>query len=365
MKIAVLLPQSTTHPQLGYDFYLALQQCLQFHDEVIEWYSASIGFGTDENDILSKAEDFILNKQIDLLVAFVDFPKVECLTNLLETTNTNLFVVNMGAKMPINWEGHKHLFFLNLQETFLSYMTGQKITQKQAIVMANYYEGGYSPCQIMSDAFMNKGGEIIYNFIPHTVSPILEMDILDEILKEQTTETAMLCFYSAPLTNVFWEEWKKLEHKQLVSIFGSSTFLMESIAVQHDILIASNSKGFIAWDKTLDNAVNKEFIQNFEEKYNRSANCFSALGWDLGIVINHIIKQNNYQFDELQLTRGSVKYDDDFQSIITPASYLSIQNKQLLIEQLSSEDTYEAWQNFKLANQSPNQAGWINTYLCS
>ena len=49
MKIAVLLPQSTTHPQLGDDFYLALQQCLQFHDEVIEWHSESIGFGTDEN----------------------------------------------------------------------------------------------------------------------------------------------------------------------------------------------------------------------------------------------------------------------------------------------------------------------------
>lgn len=365
MKIAVLLPQSTTHPQLGYDFYSALQICLQTKGLEIEWHSASIGFGTDENEMISKAEDFILNKQVDVLVAFADFPKISGLANLLSATHVPLFVVNMGAKLPADWVGHPMMYYLTAQETLLSHLTGKLITEPQAIIAANYYEGGYSPCQIMINSFMTTGGEILYNFIPHTVKPEFELNEVDTFLAEYQQPLAMMCFYSSPLTAVFWEQWETMQHREQIYLYAGSTFLMESLRHHKDQLKQTNCMGLVAWHKGIETIENKSYLQLFEEKNKRNATCFGALGWDLGIVLHHYLTQQNTSFDDVEITRGKVSYDKDFQTIIAPAYQLTTGGNLLDFQFIPTSKLYEAWIDFKETNPEPITTGWVNTYLCS
>ena len=368
MKIGVLLPKSTTHPFLGYDFYLALQQSVQYLEQEVEWQSASIGFGTDENDILSKAEDLILNKQIDVLVAFADYPKILCLATLLEMTGINVFVVNNGAKLPEDWSRYSNFFFLSLQESLLSYMTGKEVVKnglQKGIIASNYYDAGYAPCQMMTDAFMQNKGDIVFNFIPHTIKPVFEMNMIDAFMQNNPSSTALLCTYSSPLTKVFWEQWNLLSHSSQLAIYGSSTFLMESIKDFKEETIKASCKGFLAWDKSIDEVVNATYIKKFEEKHKRTATCFGALGWDLGIVLHHIMVHNDDEFDGLQLTRGESAYDRENQVIISPAYFANCTNDTISLEKIDQKEMLSNWSDFKSTYSTPNQAGWINTYLCS
>lgn len=381
MKIAVLIPSSTTHPQLGYDFYLSLQYALAQCDIVVEWMSASIGFGVDDVDMLAKAEDLLLNKGADLLVAFADYPKISKLFPLLEAVNKELVVVNMGAKLPLDWHPHPLVFHLSLQESLLAYVTGKTIYEegsKQLVLASNYYEGGYAPCQLVVDAFMQEGGEIIYNFIPHSKGEAFSLEPLTTYLTESKNNLTIFASYSNPLTTVFWQQWSQQCFSQEHGLWGSSTFLMESLVTHRDVLIHNNhTSGFIAWDRALDNEENTLFLRVFEQKLNRVASCFAALGWDAGLLIAKALqdKQGNSSFSliasmadlagPIRLTRGEAIVDKDFLTLIAPVYRLSVIDKKIQYQTIAAMEMLSVWQDLKAQHPQPNQNGWFNTYLCS
>lgn len=381
MKIAVLIPSSTTHKQLGYDFYLSLQHALAHQDAAIEWMSTSIGFGTDEADMLAKAEDLLLNKGADLLVAFADYPKISALFPLLEAVNKQLLLVNMGAKLPADWRPHPQVFHLNLQESLLAHIAGKTLYEEgnnQFALATNYYEGGYAPCQLAVDAYMHQGGMIGYNFIPHSKGEAFSIEPLTTYLAESEAEVAVYANYSHPLTTVFWEQWQKSDAAHHNVLWGSSILLMEILSTQPDSL--PNSKhitGLIAWHSALDNAENKIFMQQFQQKLNRPANPFAALGWDAGLLIAKAIKdtQAGETFsliasmlalnEPLKLSRGEALVDKDFQIVIAPAYRLSVTAGRLHYQTIDARELLAAWQELKQQHPQPNQNGWLNTYLCS
>ncbi|SFS46491.1 ABC-type branched-chain amino acid transport system, substrate-binding protein [Sphingobacterium wenxiniae] len=381
MTIAVLLPSSTTHKQLGYDFYLSLQYALEQEHKDIEWMSSSIGFGTDEVDMLAKAEDMLLNRGADLLIAFADYPKLSVVFPLLEAVNKQLLLVNMGAKLPVDWRPHPQVFHLNLQESLLAHIAGKTLYQEgnpEFVLATNYYEGGYAPCQLAVDAYMQQGGTVGYNFIPHTKGETFSIEPLTTYLAESETKPAIYANYSHPLTTVFWEQWQKSAAAQENILWCSSILLMEILATDPDTLL--NSKhitGLVAWHHALDNVENTTFVQQFQQKLNRPGNHFGALGWDAGLLITHALQayQARQPFElvaaltnsasPIKLSRGEAVVDKDFQMLIAPAYRLSVVDRQLHYHVLDAAELLAAWQELKQQHPQPNQNGWFNTYLCS
>lgn len=380
MKIAVLLPSSTTHKQLGYDFYLALQYALAYKQIPVEWMSASIGFGVDEADMLSKAEDLLLNRGADLLVAFADYPKISHLFPLLEATNKELLLVNMGSRLPENWQPHPSVFHLNLQESLLAHLGGKTLYHEGTVTAAlasNYYEGGYIPCQLIIDAFMQEGGDISYNFIPQSKAANLSIEPLVSYIRSAMDVPTVIASYSDPLTTLFLTQWKEstIAHTKL---WGSSTLLMDTLASDPSLLMANTAvSGILAWYRELDTPENQNFVRVFEQKLNRKASYIAALGWDTGLLLARGMSSEAEQgpirlkdiLDDpnatLELTRGKALMDTAFNTVVAPAYRLYVEDKQLCYEVIEAKNTLIEWQDLKLAHQTPNQNGWLNTYLCS
>lgn len=381
MKIAVLLPNSTTHKQLGYDFYLGLQYALAYRQISVEWMSASIGFGVDEDDMRSKAEDLLLNKGADVLLAFADYPKVSCLFPLLEAMNKELLVVNMGAKLPVSWEPHPLVFHLNLQESLISHMGGYMLREEgvgTVTLAANYYEGGYAPCQLIIDSFMKEGGTIDYNFIPQAKGQHFSIAPLTAFLADTENEAMVIASYSNPLTEVFLTQWREGKTGNVdKSLWCSSTLLMDALA-QDPALLGTATSGILAWYRELDTAENLVFVHEFERKLNRKATFSAALGWDAGLFLKKAIsmaKENDrfslksimeVQNGSIALTLGEARLDATFNTVVAPAYRLSIDgNNQWRYQTIAAEQMLEQWLDLKLMHTVPNQNGWFNTYLCS
>lgn len=378
MRIAVLTPSSTTHPMLGYDFYLALQAAIGYHQFDVEWLSASIGFGTDEADMRSKAEDLLLNKQADLLVVFADYPKVSCLFPLLEAVNKEMLLVNMGAKLPEDWTLQPRVTHLHMQEALFASLTGQLAYEeggKQGVLTTNNYDGGYATVQMLVDGYMQEGGEIVFNQVQLSKPSDFSLDELATVLGEADRNTAVLCSYSNPLTALFWRDWASLQQSS-VCLFGSSTFLMESIEQHKDSLIKSGTSGFMAWHAGLDNAQNRQFVSQFEQHFGRNPSCFAALGWDAGLLLLQAIQHSDahklslkskamWHKPTIALTRGEALWDASNQTIIAPAYQLRVADSKFEWQEVGAAQILNNWKEFKKNYSQPSQHGWYNTYLCS
>lgn len=380
-KIAVLLPNSTTHKQLGYDFYLSMQYAMAHHHAQVEWMSASIGFGVDEADMLTKAEDLLLNRGAAILIVFAEYPKVAHLFPLLEALNKEMLLVNMGAKLPPDWNIHPLVFHFNMQEALLAYYSGKELHHKgvnQVALAANYYEGGYSPCQLIIDSFVHKGGDITYNFIPQSKGQFFPITPLIDYLETAEPDVAIVAYYSNPLTSIFLEQWHAAEMSDKPLLWGGSTCLMDALATCPEYIQSDETlDGLLAWYRDLDTAENKLFVSTFETKLKRPASYIAALGWDTGLLLlrvlhdhredsemsfNTLLKKDG---DPIILTRGRIAVDTRFNTIIAPAFRMHRTRAALSYDPIAAETLLEEWQDLKDNIPQPNQNGWFNTYLCS
>lgn len=380
-KIAVLLPSSTTHKQLGYDFYLAMQYAMEHKQIAVEWMSASIGFGVDEVDMLSKAEDLLLNRGADMLVAFAEYPKISHLFPLLEALNKELLMVNMGAKLPPDWNVHPLVFHFNLQESLLAFRSGKELIARgvqKAALAANYYEGGYSPCQQIIDSFVESGGDITYNFIPQSKGQFFSIAPLEAYLEQEESNVTVLANYSNPLARVFLDQWASKPVGKKHSLWASSACLMDALDVCPEHLSSSaDVTGLLAWYKELDTEENRTFVTVYEGKLKRAASYVAALGWDTGLLLAAAMTNSTSDrnaalsglledgLSDILCTRGKVLTDIAYHSFIAPAFRFSSTGGQFHFELIPAESLRSEWQDLKDKTPHPNQNGWFNTYLCS
>ncbi len=376
MKVAVLLPSSTTHSQMSYDFYQSMQLVVEKSEFDVEWLSASIGFGIDDGDILTKAEDLLLNKRADVLIAFADYPKVTTLFPLLEACNREMLIVNMGSKLPDDWMIHPRVTHLNLQEALLARSTGMHPRAGGGVFFSNQYDGGYAMGQLLVDAYLAQGGEIISNFIPKAVSiAAFDMAPLLDYLKNLDKEANLLLVQSNPVTSAFWKEWIQISKRPLMRC--NSTFLMESLAAHSATLLANQVFGHFAWDKDSSINENVTFVRCFEEEFQREASFFGALGWDAGLILLQAISRKvpgaplsiarvfATEDSQVELSRGAAMLDAGSNTIIAGSYFLQIENGEKQVFSVSAQDNLNTWADIKRLYPIPNPAGWFNTYLCS
>lgn len=378
MKIAVLLPSSTTHKQISYDFYQSMQLVVERGEHKVEWMSASIGFGINEEDILTKAEDMLLNKRADILIVFADCSKVKAIFPVLEATNREMLLVNMGAKFHEDWTTHPKVVHLNLQEALLARLTGlTRQPGSQGIFFSNQYDGGYAMGQMLVDAFIEKQGEIVFNFVPKAVS-ISELSIepLLQFVRLRDDICDLLLVNSNPVTATFWKQWTSSPDKQC-KMYANSTFLMESLAEHEDALLTQEISGHFAWLRNLEVPENIDFVKHFETEMKREATFFGALGWDTGLILRRIMISQSAEEpvsmvqvlgrknEPIDLTRGSAQWDAESNMIVTDAYFLDIKKGEMKISRVVVENILDSWHELRRIYPIPNTTGWFNTYLCS
>ena len=126
MKAGIIYPQSKVHPEIMTDYVGALKISLDefISSKKIELVYEGIGLGGEGKVIVEKVEKLLLIDEVDLLVAFMDFPFLSLVTSLINASNKLLILVNTGANYPEEWLLPSNVVCLSLQHSFCCWLTG-------------------------------------------------------------------------------------------------------------------------------------------------------------------------------------------------------------------------------------------------
>ncbi len=376
MKLGILLPKSTTHPLIGYDFLASLKLSMDTSGiNNYEVVTGNIGFGIDEDLIYQETERLCIEEGVDLLIAYADRPKIDGIFPLLKALNKLLIVVNSGGKYPESWQREENVIYLTLNELLNCRLTG-KLAANEGILKGamatSFYDGGYSLCHAIVEGFVDGKGQVEYNYISK-LNADLDTSSMIDFLKSQTDQFAVLSVFSGDLASEFIQQ---IGYSQLdtVSIYASPMFLLDSMRKMEPSLL--KVKGYLSWCPTLDLPLNKSFMEIFKESTKREASVFAALGWDAGLICKELAgSQSTHDYKATEMisylkeqkirgTRGNLELDLDTQHYLAPSYLLTIKNGEpvLLVDPIA--DAF-IWKEMVVATEELPLTGWFNTYLCS
>jgi len=380
MKAGILLPKSTTHPSIGYDFLTGMKLAVKRHAQwACDWTTANIGFGVDEQLLVEKAEQLCLNEGVDVLVAFADHPRVGVLFPIVKSLNKLLIVVSAGAKYPVSWERHDHVIFLMLNEYLLARLTGGRAAAeglRDGVMATNFYDGGYAIAGSIVDGFRQEGGNIAYNFVGRQLTNALDTAPLLAFLDTCRERLAILATFSGAPTSAFVRALVDKLPEQ-AQVYGNPTMLAEwEAAPEPDATDVPALCGYAAWSRTLVNEENQTYITAFEAALGRAATPFGALGWDAGQVVAALAAtadKHGWKGDKaprcleqeaITGARGELVFDRATHYFLAPAHWVAGKNENTM-DRLAAVEVQQAWKHLVGSLASPPQSGWFNTYLCS
>lgn len=377
-NIGILLPKSSTHPEIGYDFFFGMKAYFanQF-DSDPSFHTANIGFGIDDDQMYSEAERMFLEKNVDVLVVFAEHPKVDKIFPLAAQFRRVILVVNPGAKYPIDWQAPEYVVFLTMGE-----MLSAKLASKNAIShlgiskginATNFYDGGYG----IGDGFYlgqeSAGGEVLFTFVSKHLEPDFDPQPLIEFLTGNQEPLLIYAIYTGKILPLFL---KALEDSKTQST------MVCSAAMLHEIIAEEFQNRFSLPEIFAVSSLNPEWQNTgfqpindfFKNEAKREVSPFSYLGWDAGEVLHQLssLPANDWQNMALKLetatitgSRGILSFHLKTGHFIGNHYQVQLRGPQLEVSKIEISEVIKEWEQIQERRPQPPQVGWFNTYLCS
>ncbi|WP_297337901.1 hypothetical protein [Algoriphagus sp.] len=382
-KVGVLLPGSTTHPQMGYDFFFGLKKGLkQYFRDSITLISANIGYGKDEEVLYKEAEQLVLNHDVILLVAFADYPKAEKLVTLSEKLDIPLILVGSGARFP-NPKVHSKVWYLNLGELFAMSFLGIQVKKQhqtsQISLQTDFYNGGYD----MFDAFGKSFGSLEEKIGAINISSTKEEEFSIESIKpffnSGKKPQVILSILSAPSSGFFLE---KIKTENIEStLLASPTFIQElMIKKEKEEEFSGLFSGCSTWVVGKDHTKDKKFTENFIADLSRFHSPYTALGWEVSLFIERMLElelsnssssfspeslDQSFLSHPIQGVRGILHFDSPSRSFLSELYWVEVSSDSIQVTEIEIETALSAWKQTLQKTPAPLYPGWVNTYLCS
>jgi hypothetical protein len=377
-NIGILLPKSSTHPDIGYDFYFGLKAYFADKpdfDPAI--HTSNIGYGIDDDLMYSEAERMFLEKNIDTLVVFAEHPKVDKIFPLAAQFRRIILVVNPGAKYPVDWQAPDYVVFLTIGE-----MLSAKLAAKNAISdlgiskginATNIYDGGYG----IGDGFYlgqeSVDGEVLFTFVSKHLEDEFDTNPLMDFLKEIQDQILIYSIFTGNILPLFLNT---------ISSYNSHLILVSSAAMLHEIIDKEFQNSFSLPEIFAVTSLNPEWKNTefqpihdfFKNDAKREVSPFSFLGWDAGEVLHQLALASGaewhdkaQQLEKTTITgsRGAMKFHLKTGHFIGIQYKVQLRGKQLKVSKIDLEEVLKEWEQFMVSRPHPPQVGWLNTYLCS
>ena len=382
LRIGILLPRSTLFPSLGLDILNGIKYFLKkqkLSDEV-KLITDNIGFGVNEQEVYSKTEKMLLQEDVDMVILCADTKITEMLQPLFTASNKILLAVNFGANFPENWQPAPTTITHSLNFCLHTRLTGKLTaleTNKKAVNVVSYFDGGYRQCYCMLQSHQENGGVPVFNYVTAHKSADFTLAPLADFLEQNSDVNTLLCLFAGDMAEMFYREVSPLQKKYNLNLYVSPMMMEASLkdTLGNEFNI-DNVKGFIPWHASLKNNANDIFKETISAA-GHTANYFSLLGWETGMILNEIIRQNNSgnsnatkvvkaltatSFDS---PRGWMKIDALTQNSYGPSYLATYKNNFEISIGNEVENMEEEWSAFTKEKLPPGESSsWRNTYLC-
>lgn len=381
MKIGLLYTTSLAHPNLMIDFINGLKSAL--HNELtqnVQLISESVGFGGNEKEVLEKTEKLLIIENVNVLIAYIDLRVLENIKNTIKVSGVFTIIVNPGANYPIDWTPTPNIVHLTLQHAYLCWLTGKAAASKQNIkgcIATTFYDGGYLHVAALSNAFMQHGGTITYNYLNNqTYETLLDITPLTNFLTEDKETNTLLCIIDSKPASKFYQKLHEYNSSKNLELFVSPMMLEQESLQSLDKGYNFSITGYGPWFYSLKNELNVDFINTIFNFTQKQATFFSLLGWEAGLVLKQILSfdkdllPNGEKLINQLLSctivspRGVLKLDPKTNYFVTQAFKCSTPklSNNLPIETI--DFSIDEWEKFTAVPTTGTVSGWTNTYLC-
>lgn len=381
MKVGVLYPRSSAHPNADIDFVDGMRSCLEDGGRArqMELKLEGVGFGGAEKEVYEKVERLLRMERVDIIVAFVDLKVTPLLEPLLFTSDKLMIVVNPGANYPLNWTPQSNIIYLTLHHAFLTWLAGgQAVRQSKtsAAMASTFYDCGYLHGATMMDNFVKRGGEPAYNYVNNQrYDDQFEISPLLHFLAENKDTRSLLCTFDAAPAALFYHRLNQNAEAGDLHLYVSP-MMLEATAL-HALTegLSFSIDGYSTWLPSQGGEANRHFRTVFEQQTGRAASIFALLGWEAALVVGALLGEDGKPLDTsssvaaltdnpLSSPRGPLRLDKATHFFLSPVLHCHAARgaRQLTIE--SCQEVQEAWQAFHTSVPDGVASGWTNTYLC-
>ncbi len=382
LRIGILLPRSSLFPRIGLDILQGVKTYLKSNDLIdqVQFFTDNIGFGIDESDIYTKAEKMLLQEDVQIVIVCADERIQELLKPIFTATNKILIMVNMGANLPETWASSPTCITHTLNFCFHAWLTGKeaaKASNKAAVNIISYYDGGYRICYSFLNSHQKNGGVPAFNHVTKLKLAEFDLQPVDAFLDQNKDVKSALCLFSSEQAIKFYQEILPIQQKHSLQLYASPMMLDAALKKElGEAFSFPEMLAFVPWLNDLPNAANKEFKEKMSAVGNQSANYFSLLGWETGMLVEKMLPLFEKGMPEaaivqaliatpIETPRGTVTIDS--------TTHYSYGNAWLVRNNENFEPTIlkalenvnETWAAFR---DEPGPKGeissWKNTYLC-
>jgi branched-chain amino acid transport system substrate-binding protein len=380
MLAGILLPTSTTHPLLSHDFMAGIRSFLKYSDSSITLIPGYVGFGAHVDAVKTEVEKLILEHDPEVIIAFLDHPVVDSLFPLMAQLNKVLIVVNNGAKYAIDWKAPANVYFHTLENSYLSFLTAEHVSTltKKAIMATSYYDGGYSLCHALTQPFLNRGAEIVFNFAGSYKKDEFDTSHLVDFLQINKDVKSMFTILSGELLPLFYQKLDAALPETELHFYGSPVTVEETIGLDKEFFPSKYTvTGFTSWLPDSGSSENRIFTETIR-KISREPNSFIALGWDSGLILNEFARLAEFDgtqihslaansFKEIKGAKGGLKLDEETHHFVGEAYHLKYNSStgSELLATIDAASGRSIWNEMVTQKIEGITSGWLNTYLCS
>lgn len=382
-KVGVLLPRSSLYPSLAINLVSGIKTAFKTYGiENIQLQYENIGFGADEADIYAKTEKMLLQDDVILVIAYMDYMEAYKLEPLFAGMNRLLLVLDPGGQIPLNWNTTSPFCYaLSLQAALGSRMTGHLAAKEGAVkpvFATSFYEGGYLQCFAYQKGIESGGGQIQSHLVVPFKLEDFSINPLHDMVKQQQPDS-ILAQFSAEAGALFFKQYTNTGLQNRLK-FYSSPFMLEETWLETIEYPFDNIRGYVTWLRNLSNETNLLFLNKIEETTDNEGNIFSMLGWEaaqfviaFSRIINNYKKislaQNDLEKLIIESPRGLLMMHADTHHFIAPMYLVEvIKNKKggtcelkLISEKKSTTEEFEQ----HVADKPEGVfSKWTNTYLC-
>jgi branched-chain amino acid transport system substrate-binding protein len=322
----------------------------------------------------------LLQEDADIVILCADTKITEMLQPLFTASNKILLAVNFGANFPDTWQPAPTTITHSLNFCLHTRLTGKLAadeTNKKAINVVSYFDGGYRQCYCMLNTHQENGGVPVFNYVTAHKSADFTLEPLVNFLEQNNDVNSLLCLFAGDMAEKFYREVSPLQKKYNLRLYVSPMMMEGSLKNElGNEFSIEQVKGFIPWHYSLKNTGNDVFKETISAA-GHSANYFSLLGWESGILLNEILRLNNtgntnaatvvrslteISFDS---PRGWMKIDAATQHSYGPSYLATCKDNMEITVGNETGNINEEWTAFTKEKLPPGESSsWRNTYLC-
>ncbi len=158
------------------------------------------------------------------------------------------------------------------------------------------------------------------NIVDEIYTQFGQLDYSAELAKLRSIETdALFVFYPGGMGVNFFKQLDQAGLKGKIPVYTVFSTDQDTLPGIGDAALGLESTAY--WSENLDNAINKQFVQDFEKTYKRIPSPRAAMGYDGARLIDAALKENGGQFKsadefaqalhrvDFKSIRGNFKFD--------------------------------------------------------